>query len=54
MGETGGGVWCLNSGLLKEEQFKKSIIKCIKEEEGSLFAEDECVWWEKVKLKRRV
>lgn len=42
----------MNSGLLKEEQLKRSIIKCIKEEEGScLFDEDVCVWWEKVKGK---
>ena len=28
----GGGMWCLNNSLLREDSYKKIIVKCIKEE----------------------
>lgn len=48
----GGGMWCLNSSLLKEEEYRKSIYRCIKcEMENSLFEENVCEWWEIMKGK---
>lgn len=52
----GGGMWCLNSSLLKEEAYRKSINRYIRcEMENPLFDENVCEWWEimKGKIKKR-
>lgn len=56
MKERGGGMWCLNLSLLKEEAYRKSINRCIRREmENPLFDENVCEWWEimKGKIKKR-
>lgn len=48
----GGGVWCLNASLLKEESYIKEIIECIEGEMSNvLLKENVCLWWEEVKVK---
>ncbi len=48
--ERGGGMWCLNAELLKEEAYKENIRKCINYEmQNVLFDENVCEWWEKMK-----
>lgn len=48
--DKGGGTWCLNSALLKEDAYKSCIDKCIKYEmENPLYEEDVCEWWERLK-----
>ncbi len=54
--ERGGGMWCLNAELLKEEAYKENIRKCINYEmQNVLFDENVCEWWEKMKgeIKKR-
>lgn len=54
--ERGGGVWCLNANLLKEEAYKENIVKCINYEmQNPLYKENVCEWWEgmKEKIKKR-
>lgn len=56
MEERGGGVWCLNASLLKEEAYKENIRKCLRYElENPMFNENVCEWWEimKGKIKKR-
>lgn len=53
----GGGLWCLNSSLLKEDAYRKSIDRYIKcEMESPLFNYYVCEWWkilkEKIKIKK--
>lgn len=48
----GGGVWCLNASLLKEESYIKEIVECIEGEMSNvLLKENVCLWWEEVKVK---
>ncbi len=54
--ERGGGMWCLNAELLKEEAYKENIRKCINYEmQNVLIDENVCEWWEKMKgeIKKR-
>lgn len=51
-GEKGGGTWCLNSSILKEESYTENIKKCINYElENSLYNENVKEWWERLKEK---
>ena len=48
----GGGMWCLNNSLLREDSYKEMIAKCIKEEmENRLNKDNICIWWENLKEK---
>ena len=48
----GGGMWCLNNSLLREDSYKKIIVKCIKEEIENILNKDNiCIWWENFKEK---
>lgn len=48
----GGGVWCLNASLLKEEGYRNEIVECINDEMSNvLLKENVCLWWEEVKVK---
>ncbi len=46
----GGGVWCLNGELLKEEEYKRKVRECIMERKNeSMYEEDIGRWWESLK-----
>lgn len=48
----GGGIWCLNTSLLKEETYKELIINCVKEKMSEQAVERNVgLWWESVKDK---
>ena len=48
----GGGMWCLNNSLLREDSYKEMIAKCIKEEmENRLNKDNICIWWENFERK---
>ena len=46
----GGGVWCLNASLLKDESYKGMVHEWINKQ-GSMDGEDEGEWWEDLKGK---
>ena len=47
----GGGVWCLNSELLKDENYKKRVRECFRRRmDESMYDEDIGGWWESVKV----
>ena len=52
-GETkrrGGGVWCMNGQLLKDEKYKKEVKDYIKwEMDERMYEEDTGRWWERLK-----
>ena len=52
-GETkrrGGGVWCMNGQLLKNEKYKKEVKEYIRwEMSDSMYEEDTGRWWERLK-----
>lgn len=48
--ERGGGVWCLNSGFLREELYCKMIRKLITSEmENPMMHKNASAWWEAMK-----
>lgn len=46
----GGGVWCLNSSLVKDERYKKKMRECINRRmDENMYEEDIGRWWESFK-----
>ena len=51
MQRRGGGVWCLNGELLKDEEYKERVRECLRRRKGeSKYEEDIGGWWESVKV----
>ena len=49
---TGGGVWCLNTSVLEENEYTEMVRGCVKEQmECEGYDADVCEWWECVKMK---
>ena len=54
MQRRGGGVWCLNGELLKDEKYKKRVKECLRRRmDESMYEEDIGGWWESVKVEIR-
>lgn len=50
----GGGVWCLNSSLLEEVKYRKTILACLEQEQSNMEAcRNMGEWWEGLKMKIR-
>ena len=46
----GGGVWCLNAALLKNEEYREIVRKCIKNRMNErMYDENVELWWERLK-----
>ena len=51
-GGRGGGLWCLNTSLLKEERYKEMIKECIQKKMSEQSMEANVgLWWESLKEK---
>ena len=46
----GGGVWCLNESLLKDERYKEKVRECMEMRKNErMYEEDIGRWWEELK-----
>ena len=46
----GGGVWCMNGEVLKEEKYKTKMRECItRRKNDSMYEDDIAGWWESLK-----
>lgn len=46
----GGGVWCLNTSVLAEKEYREMVKDCICEQmKCEMYEEDVCGWWECMK-----